>query len=152
MKDGSFFDAYMTKNLTHDNLPKKIIGDYEGPGSWNSTDIVEYVQDATKCKAMTYGWTDLTNPGCGYDPSEYTETADLEEDKYYDYTFYMLPTVYTVRPGHQLNLVLMTWDPYQAFLDESFESLDMNKNSEEIDYDYSFRIDNESLKVMMPLK
>ncbi len=152
MKDGSFFDAYMTKNLAQDNLPKKIIGDYEGPGSWNSTDIVEYVQDATRCKAMTYGWTDLTNPGCGYDPAEYTETADLEEDKYYDYTFYMLPTVYTVQPGHQLNLVLMTWDPYQAFLDESFEGLDMEKSSEEIDYDYSFRIDNESLKVMMPLK
>ncbi len=46
----------------------------------------------------------------------------------------------------------MTWDPYQAFPDESFEGLDMEKNSEEIDYDYSFRIDNGSLKVMMPLK
>ena len=66
-------------------------------------------------------------------------------------TFYMLPTVYTVAPGHHLTLVLTTWDPYRAFLDESFAELDTDKDSEEIDYDYSYVIDNEAIQVKMPV-
>ena len=87
----------------------------------------------------------------GYDSSEYTETAQLEAGHFYDYTFYMLPTVYTVAPGHHLTLVLTTWDPYRAFLDESFAELDTDKDSEEIDYDYSYVIDNEAIQVKMPV-
>ena len=63
----------------------------------------------------------------------------------------MLPTVYTVAPGHHLTLVLTTWDPYRAFLDESFAELDTDKDSEEIDYDYSYVIDNEAIQVKMPV-
>lgn len=50
----------------------------------------------------------------------------------------LTPTVYTVRPGHHLELILTTWDPYKAFLDESFENLDMEKDAEAIDYEYSY--------------
>ena len=149
--DGSTFEAYMTKDRLSHVLPTRVIGEYEGYGSWGTTDIVEYVPDLTAGKALSYGWTDLTNPDTGYDSSEYTETVQLDAGHFYDYTFYMLPTVYTVAPGHHLTLVLTTWDPYRAFLDESFEKLDADKDSEEIDYDYSYVIDNEAIQVKMPV-
>ena len=63
----------------------------------------------------------------------------------------MLPTVYTVQPGHHLKLILTTWDPYRAFLDESIEKLDVNKNADAIDYDYSYIIDNQSIRVRIPV-
>jgi len=59
--------------------------------------------------------------------------------------------VKTLVPGHHLSLVLTTWDPYQAFLDESFEAYDLEKTSEAIDYDYSYIIDNNAIRVRMPL-
>ncbi len=63
----------------------------------------------------------------------------------------MLPTAYTVQPGHHLELILTTWDPYRAFLDESFEKLDIDKDANEIDYDYSYIIDNQNIQVRIPV-
>ena len=50
-----------------------------------------------------------------------------------------------------MHLILTTWDPYRAFLDESFFELDLDKDSELFDYNYSYTIDNESIQVMMPV-
>jgi hypothetical protein len=149
--DGSSFDAYMLKDVTGRKLPVRAIGEYEGGSAWGSSEIVEYVQDSTEAKVISYGWTDLTNPGCGYDSSDYTTTLLLSAGEFYDYTIYMLPTAYTVRPGHHLKLILTTWDPYRAFLDESFEKLDLDKDAEEIDYDYSYIVDNQAVHVRMPV-
>ena len=149
--DGSAFDAYMLKDAMGQRLPVRTIGDYEGASAWRSNDIVEYVQDSTVAKVISFGWTDLTNPGCGYDSSDYTTTARLTAGEFYDYTFYMLPTAYTVQPGHHLELILTTWDPYRAFLDESFEKLDIDKDANEIDYDYSYIIDNQNIQVRIPV-
>ena len=149
--DGSSFDAYMLKDVMNRKLPVRTIAEYEGAAARRSNEIVEYVQDSTEAKVISYGWTDLTNPGCGYDSSEYTTTVPLTAGEFYDYTIYMLPTAYTIRPGHHLKLILTTWDPYRAFLDESMNNLDVNKDAEEIDYDYSYIIDNQAIRVRMPV-
>ena len=149
--DGSSFDAYMLKDVMNRKLPVRTIAEYEGAAARRSNEIVEYVQDSTEAKVISYGWTDLTNPGCGYDSSEYTTTVPLTAGEFYDYTIYMLPTAYTVRPGHHLKLILTTWDPYRAFLDESMNNLDVSKDAEEIDYDYSYIIDNQAIRVRMPV-
>lgn len=148
--DESPFDAYVLKDVRGRTLPVRTIGEYEGASAWRSNEIVEYVQDSTDVKVISYGWTDLTNPGCGYDSSEYTTTAHITAGEFYDYTFYMLPTAYTVQPGHHLELILTTWDPYRAFLDESFEKLDVDKEADAIDYDYSYIVDNKSIQVRIP--
>ena len=149
--DGEPFRAYQLKNRLDDCLPVRIIGEYEGVPVEGNNDIVEYVKDSVPGKAISYGYTDLTNPGLGDDISEYTETIRLEAGKEYDYTLYMLPTVYTVEPGHSLMLILTTWDPYRAFLDESFDNLDPEKDAELLNYDYEYTIDNHAIRVMMPL-
>lgn len=148
--DFSPFDAYMEKGAI-DLVPSRIIGEYEGEGAWGSNSIEEFVQDSVYVKAFSYGWTDLTNPGLGNVSSEYTQTQNIEAGEFYDYTIYMEPTVYTLAPGHHLTLVMTTWDPYRAFLDQSFTEYDLEKESEEIDYDYSYIIDNEALQVKLPL-
>ena len=149
--NGEPFKAYKLKNRLDDRLPSRVIGEYEGAGYWGSNEILEYVQDSTAAKIISFGYTDLNNPGHGDEISEYTEIQELEAGKYYDYTFYMLPTVYTVAPGHTLQLILTIWDPYRAFLDESFTDLDLEKDSELVNYDYSYTIDNTAIRVMMPV-
>ena len=144
------FYAYMGKDRLNGLVPVKTVAYTDLGGGLVRGKLQKFVQDQTTAKFVTVGWTDLCNPGKGYDSSEYTESTDLEAGKYYDYTFYMMPTAYTVAPGHHLYLILTAWDPLHGFLDESF-NLDLEKKSEELNYQYSFRIDNPSLNAMLPV-
>ena len=149
-EDGTPFKAYMTKERLWEVLPVRTIGSFDQGGGLGESDILEFVQSSTPSKCVTFGWTDLCNPGCGYDSSEYTESVDLEAGRQYDYTFYMQPTAYTVAPGHRLQLVITAWDPYRVFLDEDF-MLDPSLPSEYSDFNYSFVIDNASLHFITPV-
>ncbi len=148
-EDGESFKAYMTKDRLYRTLPVTTIGTYDAGGGLGETDILEYVKSTTDGKCISFGWTDLCNPGLGYTSSEYVESTDLEAGKAYDYTFYMQPTVYTVEPGHSLMLVLSAWDPYRAFLDEDY-GIDPEQPAEYSEYTYSFDIDNTSIRAMIP--
>ena len=148
--DGTPFKAYMTKDRLDKTLPVKTVDSFDLGGGLGESDILEFVQSTTPSKCVTFGWTDLCNPGCGYDSSDYTESVDLEAGREYDYTFYMLPTAYTVAPGHRLQLVITAWDPYRAFLDEDYE-LDPTLPSEYSSFNYSFVIDNTSLHFIAPV-
>ena len=149
--DGGPFPAYQLKTRLGNKPPVRVIGKYEGQSLDYSNDITEFVQDYVYGKLVSYGYTDLANPGGGIDNSDYAEDADLESGVYYDYTFYMSPNVYTIAPGHSLLLVLTTWDPYRAFLDESF-IIDPTIENENIDYDYSYTIDNNAIDVRIPVR
>ena len=149
-EDGAPFKAYMIKDRLGSTLPVKTIGTYENGGGLAEGDIDEFVQSSTYSKCISFGWTDLCNPGLGYDSSEYTSSADLEAGKFYDYTFYMLPTAYTIEPGHVLQLIITAWDPYRAFLDEDF-LVDPSLPTEYSNFNYSFNIDNTSLQVLVPV-
>ncbi|WP_081679531.1 CocE/NonD family hydrolase [Butyrivibrio sp. XPD2002] len=148
--EGKLFDAYICYKEDENLLPSKDIDVVDIGGGAEPIVIVEPEQTPTTAKCISHGWTDLANPGRGPKSSEYAESEDLQTGKYYDYTFYMIPTVYTVEKGHSLKLLLMTWDPYIVFLDENFFY------EEEIpdrldDYNYSYVIDNKSLYAELPL-
>ena len=145
------FKAYMTKDRLDATLPVKSYDTYDIGGGVGERNIKRYVQSTTPGKCITYGWTDLCNPGLGYDSSEYWQSQELQEGKLYDYTFYMLPTVYTLAPGHHLLLVITSWDPYRAFLDEDF-MVDPTMPSVYSEYNYSFIIDNDSLCALIPVR
>jgi X-Pro dipeptidyl-peptidase len=149
-KDGELFKAYLTKNKLHDRLPVKTVDEFDAGGGLDPFQLQEFVPSTTSAKCFSYGWTDLTNPGCGPDQAEYTETVKLESGKYYDYTIYMTPTIYTFEKDHQLKLVLMTWDPFRVTLDENF-NIDMSLLQQRGDENYSYVIDNSSLDVRLPL-
>ena len=143
------FEAYMLKQRLHNVLPRKTLGYADLGGNAGGTQMAEYVRDTTTAKCISFGWTDLCNPGLGYDSSEYTESFDLEAGTYYDYTFYMMPTVYTLAPGHTLYLLLTAWDPCRVFLDESF-NIDPSLDSPDPKYQYSYRIDYPSSTALIP--
>ena len=149
-EDSTPFKAYMTKDRLSKRLPVRTVDSFEPGGGLEEADVLEYVQSSTPSKCVTFGWTDLCNPGMGYDSSNYVNSTDLEAGRFYDYTFYMLPTAYTVAPGHKLQLVITAWDPYRAFLDEDY-TLDPTLPSAYSGFNYSFVIDNTSLHFTVPV-
>ena len=67
---------------------------------------------------------------------------------WYDYTNSQgVATIFDVNYADNLS----SFNCGAAFLDESFENLDTGKDSEEIDYDYSYVIDNEAIQVRIPV-
>lgn len=154
-KDGEEFKSYMLKSRLYDTLLTKTIDSYSIGGGYPDGALKEFVPSNTLAKCISYGWTDLCNPALVYSSKEYTKRTDLAADTYYDYTFYMLPTVYTLEEGHSLKLVLMSWDPFRVFLEDENELLDreeIDDANDEIDYHYSFRIDNTSIDVQIPTR
>ena len=149
-KNGEYFKAYLTKDKLQNVLPTKTIDQLDVGGGISPIKLKEYVPSTTNAKCFTLGWTDLTNPGCGPAQAEYTETVKLESGKYYDYTIYMQPTVYTLDKGHQLKLVLLTWDPFRRIIDEGlYIKPSLIKQMD--DETYSYVIDNSSVNVKLPL-
>ncbi len=148
--DGDRFPAFMLKDRLGECVPNRTIGEIYTADDYSPLDLLEHVQNTTTAKCFSFGWTDLRNPGLGEKSSEYANHTKLEKNKYYDYTFYMLPTVYTVAPGHHIKLVLTTWDPYRTFLDETF-NMNINQRNDLDDYDYSFTIDQSSIQINLPV-
>ncbi len=62
-------------------------------------------------KIVARGWMDMYNPNAGYDSRTANERVELVPGKFYDYTIYMQPTVYTVPKGHTLSLVIYPVEP-----------------------------------------
>ena len=146
------FPAYVSTPELEGNIPVISTEDYKIGGGADDGFLIQPVQMQTAAKAITYGWTELNNPGCGFDSKDYVLQPDpLESGKFYDYTFYMQPTVYTLAPGHHLALVLTTWDPYRAFLDEEYE-LNPDRDARYSFYTYGYTVDNTSLTASIPVK
>ena len=144
------FEAYMTLPELDNTLPADDIGYYEMGGGLDPGFVYQYVQCATPSKVLTYGWTDLACTDSREPSSTYTEVTQLVAGQEYSYTFYMMPTVYTVQPGHTLKLVLYTWDPWtNALLDESADAEDPEAAKEY--YNYSYTVNNATLRVELPV-
>lgn len=150
--DGSAFNVFAGTELIPDEIGVEAIGQYPVGGGLEPETLSAPVQVSSTSKVVTYGWTDLQNPGCGPDSREYVyQERDLSDSEYYDYTFYMLPTVYTVAPGHHLELILTTWDPYRAILDDEY-MMDQERDPKYSFYTYEYTVDNSSLQVLLPLE
>ena len=153
VSDQGTFPAYRTHGeedesplLKHRTIGKTFLVGADG----EMDEMEEFVQENTAAKLVTFAWTDLANPGMGPEPSEYVfQETGREPGKPYEYTFYMIPVAYTVAPGHHLELQLMTWDPYRVFLDEGF-LLDASLEHDLLNYNYSYTIDNQTMKVIIP--
>ena len=114
--------------------------------------MMDFVQTNKDRRIISFAWTDLQNPGCGKDSSEYVyQDPGLISGTEQAYTFYFLPMVYTVAEGHHLELILTTWDPYRVQLDAWFSldgSLETYLDAET--YTYNMTVNNESLELVLP--
>ena len=153
VSDQGTFPSYRTHTEYSSLVPKQETGEkLVVGGGLPDAELMTYMQEMVPAQRVSLGWTDLQNLGKGAVSSEYTyqEDGGLELDVSKDYVFYMMPVVYTLAPGHHLELRLMTWDPFRVFLDESFD-LDASLETKLSSYDYTYTIDNASLKVMIPV-
>ena len=113
---------------------------------------MDFEQTKKARRVISFAWTDLQNPGCGKNSSEYVyQDPGLISGVEQEYTFYFLPMVYTVAEGHHLELILTTWDPYRVQLDAWF-SLDgtLETHLDEDTYSYNMTINNGSLELVLP--
>jgi X-Pro dipeptidyl-peptidase len=150
--DASSFDAFTSSKPLCETIPKKKVGDFAVGGNAPDGTRYELTKLPTTAKVVSYGWTDLKNPGCGSESKEYVaQTEAFEEGAPHDYTFYMLPTAYTLEPGHTLSLVLTTWDPYRAFLDEDYK-VNPGRDAQYSFYTYGYTIHNDTLEVRLPFR
>jgi len=151
VSDQGEFPAYRIHTEDGGLVPKQTTGaTFVQGGGLSDEELMTHVQEKVPAQRVTLGWTDLQNPGKGSGSSEYTLQEDgLELGVSKEYTFYMMPVVYTLAPGHHLELRLMTWDPFRVFLDQSFD-LDASLETKLDSYDYGYTIDNASLKVLIP--
>lgn len=81
-------------------------------GGLTNYDYVKMYSEDVEYKIITRGWMDLCNPTAGFDSASAarSDKVQLANGKYYDYTIYLQPTVYTIEEGHTLALVLYTQD------------------------------------------
>lgn len=68
--------------------------------------LVSYTQTPATSKSIGMGYIDIFNPTAGYDSASAAKRTEIKENKYYDYTVYIQPTVYTVKEGHTIELTL----------------------------------------------
>jgi len=134
------FPSYMTKSVLHDTLPIKTEDYFDIGGDSGYGSIKEYVKSYTRARAISYGWLDLANPNGTTDWNDYKEDTRIEEGKQYEYTFYMLPTIYELEPGHHLELILTTYDGMRASLTDGDQYVD-----------YGYTIDNATMNIEIPL-
>ncbi len=114
--------------------------------------LMDFDQIKKPRRIISFAWTDLQNPGCGKNSSDYVyQDPGLISGTEQAYTFYFLPMVYTVAEGHHLELVLTTWDPYRVQLDAWF-NLDgsLETRLDEDTYSYDMIINNGSLELILP--
>ena len=152
VSDQGTFPAYRIHTEPDGLIPQRETGEkLILGGGLKDSPLMTHVQEQTPAQRVSLGWTDLQNPGKGFASAEYTyQESGLEMDTAKDYTIYMMPTVYTLAPGHHLELRLMTWDPFRVFLDENFD-LDASQETKLASYDYAYTVDNASLKVLLPV-
>ena len=114
--------------------------------------LADFDQIKKAKRIISFAWTDLQNPGCGKNSSEYVyQDPGLISGIEQEYTFYFLPMVYTVAEDHHLELILTTWDPYRVQLDVWFNLDGTLETLLDADtYTYNMTINNESLELVLP--
>ncbi len=124
----------------------------DGIGEYNR---MEFSMKPDKEKKITSGTIDLRMPDAGWEAETCTESKNpTKNNKYYDYTVYMMPKDYTVKAGHKLKLCIMGLGEDTMQID-SFKIVDsytaplgfaVIKAGE-----YKFTIDNKSSYAELPI-
>lgn len=149
--DRGTFEAYQTENAQEDTVPFRYTEISYDNGREEIVPLKELTRKNMPVKCVSMGWTDLQNPGMGFDAQSYVlQEEGLQSGVEQDYTFYLMPNVYTVAEGHHLELRLFTWDPIRVYLDDDFE-IDVSMPTGYLDKRYDMIINNESLEVRLPL-
>ena len=100
------------------------------------TRIVQWRQTEVLRKQVAWGTMDLKNPNAGYLPdTAVTPEEPVKEGEWYTYHLYLQPNLYTVLPGHRLELYI-----FPSFKDETYVAPPV-----------SFTVDNSQSYAVIPV-
>ena len=120
--EGETFPAF---NTSGSYVPKATAlqdGAWMGGGLKNFNKTLLLPSDVSY-KVISRGWMDLCNPEAGFASHTASKKVTLGSQSY-DYTLYLQPTVYEVKAGHTLALVIYAHEPGMT----SYYSYDKNWN------------------------
>ena len=86
-----------------------------------NVDLKNYGTIKTNYKVIASGWVNLRNPESGWTSSSSSHSIEPQIGQFHDYTVYLQPTVYHVKKGHRLALVLTTYDTNSIYLSDLYD-------------------------------
>ena len=145
--EGKTFPAF---NTSGSYVPKATAlqnGAWMGGGLKNFNKTLLLPSDVSY-KVISRGWMDLCNPEADFDSHTASKKVTLGSQPY-DYTLYLQPTVYEVKAGHTLALVIYAHEPgmtsYYSY-DKDW-NLVVNPNFQ----NYQITVDNTSVSASIPV-
>ena len=145
--EGKTFPAF---NTSGSYVPKATAlqnGAWMGGGLKNFNKTLLLPSDVSY-KVISRGWMDLCNPEAGFASHTASKKVTLGSQSY-DYTLYLQPTVYEVKAGHTLALVIYAHEPgmtsYYSY-DKDW-NLVVNPNFQ----NYQITVDNASVSASIPV-
>ena len=145
--EGKTFHAF---NTSGSYVPKATAlqdGAWMGGGLKNFNKTL-LLPSSVSYKVISRGWMDLCNPEADFDSHTASKKVTLGSQSY-DYTLYLQPTVYEVKAGHTLALVIYAHEPgmtsYYSY-DKDW-NLVVNPNFQ----NYQITVDNTSVSASIPV-
>ncbi|MCD8374436.1 MAG: CocE/NonD family hydrolase, partial [Oscillospiraceae bacterium] len=117
--EGETFPVFNTSGSYVPKTTLKEAGAWMGGGLANYDLTIHNTTDVSY-KIVTRGWMDLANPDAGYDSASATRENKVTLGDEYDYTLYLMPTIYEVEEGHTLALVIYTYEPSPAHYAQNY--------------------------------
>ncbi|MCD8192903.1 MAG: hypothetical protein LUD55_08945, partial [Oscillospiraceae bacterium] len=117
--EGETFPVFNTSGSYVSKTVLKEAGAWMGGGLANYDLTIHNTTDVSY-KIVTRGWMDLANPDAGYDSASATRENKVTLGDEYDYTLYLMPTIYEVEEGHTLALVIYTYEPSTANYSQNY--------------------------------
>lgn len=103
---------------TIDTLDEK--GFWQG-SNLKSKPLKQYATLKNNFKVIANGWVNLRNPESGFSSASSAKSIDPQIGEFHDYTVYLQPTVYEVKKGHRLALVMNTYDTNSIYIPDDYE-------------------------------
>ncbi|MBP2623498.1 CocE/NonD family hydrolase [Streptococcus oricebi] len=115
------YDDGQGNTYTHYPLPvEKKDGFWLGSNLQN-LDLRRVGTSKKNYKIIASAWGNLRNPEADWTSASASTSIDPQVGQYHDYTLYLQPTVYKLKKGHRLALVLMTYDASSNVIEEVYE-------------------------------
>ena len=145
--NGTTFPAFNTQGSYVPKATALQDGAWMGGGLKNFNKTL-LLPSSVSYKVISRGWMDLCNPEAGFASHTASKKVTLGSQSY-DYTLYLQPTVYEVKAGHTLALVIYAHEPgmtsYYSY-DKDW-NLVVNPNFQ----NYQITVDNASVSASIPV-
>ncbi|MEW4354511.1 CocE/NonD family hydrolase [Streptococcus pneumoniae] len=114
------YETYGYRYAWQDSYTTDPKGFWQG-SNLKSKALKQYGTLKSNYKVIANGWVNLRNPKSDFDSASASESIDPQIGEFHDYTVYLQPTVYEVKQGHRLALVLNTYDTNSIYIPDEYQ-------------------------------